>query len=255
MEIQKNQFSSSVNELSANLVITGGKPRLLKAARFQIEMQWTALDELIDEDHPVRQIWAYVENLNLASHLNTIKSIEGTAGRSAIDPKILIALWLYATIENIGSARVLDRYTREHLAFKWICGGVPIARKTISDFRTSNGELFEELLAQGVAVLVKSGMTVVEEIAQDGLRVRASAGRGSFRREKTIKELYKQAKERLATLKKEIEEDPSGCISRQQAAKKQAAEAKLKRLKAAQQEFDAYIEQKESLRKKHKKKV
>lgn len=254
MENQLVLFSLPSQDQTEALPAFQGNPRLLQATRSQIEIQWAALDELIDEEHPVRQIWVYVEKLDLTNHLNTIKSIEGNAGRSAIDPKILVALWLYATIEGIGSARVLDRYTREHLAFKWICGGVPIARKTISDFRTNNGELFEELLAQGVAILVKAGVTIVEEIAQDGLRVRASAGRGSFCKEGSIKVLYKQAKERLEILRREIEEDPNRCISRRQAAKKQASEAKLKRLESAEKELAAYIKEKENLRKRHKKK-
>lgn len=255
MENQPILFSLPNQDQTEALSAFHGNPRLLRAARSQIEMQWAALDELIDAEHPVRQVWTYIEKLDLSIHLNTIKSVEGNAGRTAIDPKILIALWLYATIEGIGSARVLDRYTREHLAFKWICGGVPIGRKSISDFRTSNGELFEELLAQGVAILVKSGVTIVEEVAQDGLRVRASAGKGSFCKGDSIKVLYERAKARLELLKKEIEEDPNGCISRQQAAKRQAAEAKLKRLESAQKELAAYIKEKEYQRKKHKKKV
>lgn len=254
----KNQptlFSLPENEQMAAPSALPGNPRLIKASRAQIEMHWAALDELIDPEHPVRQIWSYVEKLDLKIYLQEIKSIEGNAGRTAIDPKILVALWLYATIEGIGSARVLDRYTNEHLAFKWIYDGVPIARKTISDFRTNNGELFEELLAQGLAILVKAGVTVVEEVAQDGLRVRANAGRGSFRKEESIKVLYNKAKERLERLKKEIEEDPKSCILKQQMAKKQACEAKLKRLEAAQKELAVFLKEKESHRKKHKKKA
>lgn len=229
--------------------------KIRQASRNQIEMIISSLDELIPEDHPVRAIWTYVENLDLSKSILKINSFEGCAGRSAIDPKILVTLWLYATVEGIGSARTLARYTNEHTAFKWICGNVAIERKTISDFRTTNGDLFDELLAQGVAILVDAGEVTLKEIAQDGLRVKANASKKTFHRKKTIQESYKDAKNRLAILKKELEEEPNKFSEREKATKQRVARERLGKLKAAQENLKQLLAKSDDSRKKNKKKV
>jgi hypothetical protein len=168
--------------------------------------------------------------------------MEGNAGRPAIDPKILVALWLYATVEGIGSAYVLTRYCKEHNAFKWICGNVEIERKTISDFRIANSELFDGLLAQSIAVLRSQNLISLKEISQDGIRVRSAAGSSSFRREKTLKELHIDANNRVKQLRKELEEDPNSTISRQKLIKKQMTEEKNARIEASLLELEKLIQ-------------
>lgn len=254
MEDQPTLFDMSKFDKSEPNRESGGNARLQKACRNQVEIKMACLDELLTSDHKVRRIWEYVESLDLSKHIQ-IKSVEGNAGRPAIDPKILVALWLYATVEGIGSAHVLAQYTKEHIAFQWICGGVPIERRTISQFRTDNGELFDDLLTQGITILMKAGAIQLEEIAQDGLRVRAAAGKGSFRREKSVDELHILAKERVRQLKEELEANPSSCKSRQEANKKRAAQDRSDRLNKAKEEFIKYEEQTNSVRRKHKQKL
>lgn len=255
MESQRILFDMPESVLPESHQDTHIKARLRYANRNQVEMKMSCLDDLIAIDHPVRQIWEYLNGVDLSKSIRTIKSIEGAAGRPAIDPKILVALWLYATVEGIGSAYVVAQYTKEHLAFQWICGGVPVERRTISQFRIDNGELFDDLLAQGIAILVKAGVVTLEEVAQDGLRVRASAGRGSFRRESTINELYTLAKDHIQKLKVELEADTNSCKKRQEASRKSGAQDRLDRLNKAKEEFQKYAEQVDEVRKRHKKKA
>jgi transposase len=172
MTHQEMLFPLPTKPLPENLPKSSGIPRVKKACRTQYEIRNSTLDELVDENHVVRNIWAYVDSLDLSIAYNSIQAVEGNAGRPAIDPKILVALWLYATIEGIGSAYVLTRYCKEHNAFRWICGGIEIERRTISDFRVDQGELFESLLAQSIAVLLRNNLVSLREIAQDGVRVR-----------------------------------------------------------------------------------
>lgn len=80
------------------------------------------------EDHQARLVWEYVDGVDLAPLYEPIRAVEGRAGRDAIDPKILLALWLYATLDGVGSARQLDRLCRDHVAYQWMCGGVSTAR-------------------------------------------------------------------------------------------------------------------------------
>lgn len=122
MKDDLNLFPLPKQDIPDNKKIFFGKRKLLQACRNQIEMRISSLDELISEDHPARIVWNYVEDLDLSKSLNYISFFEGFAGRPAIDPKILVSLWLYATIEGIGSARVLARYTKEHMALNGYVG-------------------------------------------------------------------------------------------------------------------------------------
>jgi hypothetical protein len=101
-----------------------GCPRLRTANRAQVVFRAAPLDDLIPLDHPARIVWHFVEGLDLSPLYDCIKAVERAPGRAPIDPKILMALWLYATTEGIGSARQIDALCREHDAFRWIAGDV-----------------------------------------------------------------------------------------------------------------------------------
>lgn len=256
MSEQPLLFQLPNQDLPANQKeIVHNQRKLLQASRNQVEMIISALDEMIPDNHPVRAVWTYVEKLDLSKALNKIETIEGCVGRPAVDPKILVALWLYATIEGIGSARVLARYTHEHIAFKWICGNVDVERKTISDFRIKHSDLFDDLLAQGIAILVHAEQVSLKEIAQDGLRVRANASKNSFHRKKTLQERYHEAKERINCLKKELQDNTSQCTNREKANKLRIAEERLKKIEEAQMNLQKIIQECDRNRQKHKKKV
>jgi transposase len=213
--------------------LAGARPRVQRPERQQMVMQAQALDELLAEDHQARLVWQYVEGLDLGRLYGQIRAVEGRAGRDAIDPKILMALWLYATLEGVGSARQLDRFCRDHVAYRWICGGVTVNYHTLSDFRTEHVEVLDELLTASVAGLMHQGLVTLKRVAQDGMRVRASAGAASFRREPTLQQCQKQAQEQVEALRKELEADPGACTKRQQAARERAAAERAERIQRA----------------------
>jgi transposase len=178
-------------------------------------------------------VWAFVEGLDLSALYRGINAVEGGAGRPATDPRILLALWLYATVEGVGSARAMDRLCDEHVVYQWICGGVGVNYHTLSDFRVQNGDVLDELLTQSVAVLMREGIVDLTRVAQDGMKVRASAGASSFRRKKTLRACKREAREQVTALKKELNEDPAGSSRRQEAARERAAKDRLERVKRA----------------------
>lgn len=139
-------------------------------------MRAISLDELVAADHRVRLVWRFVEGLNLTPLYAEIKAVEGRPGHPPADPRILVALWLFATIEGIGSARHLARLCEEHLAFRWLCGGVGMNHKTLSDFRVEHGPVLEGVLVDSFAALMAAGVAGLDRVAQDGVRVRASPG-------------------------------------------------------------------------------
>lgn len=198
-------------------------PRLQTPERNQMKFRAANLDELVAQDHPVRAVWDYVEQADLAMLYDAIRAVEGAPGRPPIDPKILLALWLYATLDGVGSARELDRLTREHQAYQWICGDVPVNHHTLADFRVDHPDLLERLLVNGVAALTSQKLVTMKRVAQDGMRVRASAGAASFHREKTLKEHLVEAEDQLRRLADELHEDTQASSRRQKAAKERAA--------------------------------
>ena len=212
-----------------------GAPRLRVPQRDQIDTHWAALDDLLDPEHPVRAVWAFVQGLDLTPLYDAIKAREGEPGHPPAMPELMMALWLWATVDGVGSARRLDQLCREHVAYRWLCGGVSMNYHGLSDFRMAHGDLLNRLLARGVAALVEQGLVAQDTLAQDGLRVRASAGAASFRRRRRLDELQAAAQTRVNRLRAELEADPGVADRRRQAAQERAARERAQRIAAAQQ--------------------
>ena len=211
----------------------GGAPRLRQPERQQIGWQMASLDELVAADHPVRAIWAFVSTLDLQELHDRVKAREGVPGQAPPAPELMLALWLWATVEGVGSARLLDRLCDQHLAYRWLCGGVSMNYHTLSDFRSAHGDVLERLLAQGVAALVAEGLVSLDMLGQDGIRVRAAAGAGSFRRRRRLEELETAAQARVERLRGELETDSSASDRRTRAAQERAARERAERIAAA----------------------
>jgi len=213
--------------------VGGGAPRLRQAERGQIEWRPFSLDQLVPEDHRVRLVWQFVTELDLTPLLVAIKAVEGHAGFPPADPRILVALWLYATVKKIGSARELARLCEEHIAFRWLCGGVSMNAKSLADFRVNHGAVLEQLLADSFTALVQAGVASLDRVAQDGMRVRASAGAASFRRHSTLEECRRDAEQAIADLRAQVEADPGAATRQQAAARQRAVEEREQRVRAA----------------------
>ena len=182
-----------------------GAPRLREPKRDQIELRAVDIESLIGEDHPVRVIWAYVEGLDLHELEDRIKARGERPGHPATSPRLLLALWLYATSEGIGSARALERLCNSHDVYRWLCGGVSVNYHTLSDFRVGCADLLDRLLIEHVAALAEAGLVDLDTLAQDGVRVRASAGAASFRRAATLDGHLAAAQAVVNELKREVE--------------------------------------------------
>ena len=178
-------------------------------------------------------VWAYVQSLDLSSLDAQVRSVEGHAGRPSIDRRLLLGLWLYATLDGVGSAREIERLCVEHLAYMWLCGDVSVGRVLLAEFRVSQEALLDELLAKSVGSLRAEGLVTLERVAQDGLRVRASAGAGSFRRRDRLAAALEEARAQVAALKAELDADPGAADRRRQAAQLRGAEDRARRLQQA----------------------
>ena len=210
-----------------------GTPRLLEPNRLQIELRASDLESLLPDDHRARLVWGYVARQDLSKLIEAIKARGSNAGRAAIDPRILFALWLYATLDGVGSGREVARLALEHDAYRWICGGVSVNYHAINDFRAGNEALMDELLTDNVAALAAAGAISLERVAQDGMRVRADAGAASFRRQASLEEHLSQARELVQTIKTQTQTDPGQAKRQAQAARLRAAQEREERIRAA----------------------
>jgi transposase len=209
------------------------RARVLLPNRGQMEFRASDLDSLLPQGHRARLVWAYVERQDLGRFYAGIRVAEGGVGRAAIAPEILLALWLYATLDAVGSAREVSRLIDAHDAYRWLCGGVPVNHHTLSDFRKDHGEALDELLSVSIASLMGAGVVKLKQVAQDGVRVRASAGAGSLRRKDKLEGYLAAARARVAQLKAELEADPGQAERARQAARLRAAAQRQARLEAA----------------------
>jgi transposase len=128
-----------------------GQARTQRPERTQVEMQFLSLDQWLDADHRARVVWQYVESLDLSELYTPIKATVGNVGRDPIDPQILFALWLFATLEGTTSARKIAELSTRDIPYMWICGGVSVNYHRISDFRTDHGDLLERILTDSIA--------------------------------------------------------------------------------------------------------
>ena len=204
--------------------------------RHQIEIRCESLDQLLPPEHPARAVWQFVDGLDLSAWTTRIRSTQGEGGAPAIDPRVLASLWLQATLDGVASARELSLLCEQHLAYRWLCGEKPVNHHTLSDFRTSDPAWLEGLLTQSAAALLHAGLADLTRVAQDGVRVRASAGASSFRREHTLRECLAAAEEQLEALKQLADEGSASAQT--QAAKQRAAQDRQQRLQSALENLD-----------------
>lgn len=242
------EFDLPVATTQAMPVACGRTPRINKPERLQAEMRFESLEQRLDSDHRARLVWRLVEGLDLSSLYQNIAAVEGSVGRNASDPRVLFALWLYAAVDGVGSARELERLCREHRAYEWLRGHVPVNYHMLADFRVAHGALLKQLQVDSLAGLLAEGLVSLDCAAQDGMRVRASAGKSSFRRQPTLEELQQQAREHLDKLEAQAANDASQSQGRQQAQQRAACE-RLARVDEALAAVKRLAEQREKRKK------
>ncbi len=221
-------------------------PRMVEANRLQTRFVPMDLEGLLPADHQARAVWAFVERLDLGGFHELIKSREGSAGRPAIDPQILLGLWILAMLDGVGAAREIERLCDYHLAYQWMCGGVHVNHHTLSDFRNLSSDQLSVLLTQTVSALLSEGLVELNRVAQDGMKVRASAGASSFRRRARLESFKKIAREQVEILTKEIEDNSGAASKREQSARQRCAESRERRVERALEELTKAEGQKRS---------
>jgi transposase len=181
----------------------------------------------------VRAVEAFVGQLEVSPLYEAIRAREGAPGHPPADPRLLVALWLYATIDGVGSARELARLCVTALPYQWLCGGVSMNYHSLSDARLACAAWLDQALVASIAALRQAGAITLASVAQDGMRVRASAGASSFRRRPRLEQFLAEAQAQVEALKQELDADAAASSKRQQAGARRAAEQRASRVQAA----------------------
>lgn len=209
-----------------------GEARVLRPDRRQTFLEPVCLEERLAPDHRARMIWAVTGRLDLSGFYATIDARGSDPGRPAIDPRLLVALWLYAYLEGTGNGREVARLCGAHDAYRWLCGGVSVNYHTLNDFRVGHAEALDQLFTNVLAVLLHNNVVQLDRISQDGTRVRASANRSSFRGRGTLEAHRRAARAHVEHVKRMSEQAAPDSAGRH-AAQQRAARERLARVEAA----------------------
>jgi Skp family chaperone for outer membrane proteins len=144
-----------------------------------------------------------------------------------------LALWLYATLEGVGSARALNQLCTRHIAYRWLCGGVEVNHNILAEFRVESGALLDRLLTQSLTALIAAGVVTLEEAAIDGTKVRASASKDSLSGAGRLSRIAAAVEERIKGLRRELQADPAASQRRAKKRALDAAEERARRVAAA----------------------
>ena len=202
--------------------------------RKQLMIRPVDVEKLVEEDHPVRAIWAMVCELDWSRFEEEVKVVEGGKGRSGTDPRLLGALWIYAYSEGVSAARELSRMCSYEPGCQWLTGMEEVNHHTLSDFRAKDKEAQDELFKQVLGVLSAQGLTDLKRVMQDGTKIRAQAAGNSFRGEDTLRQHLKLAEEQIEAMGSADCEELSQRVIK---AKQRAAREKKQRLEQAIEEL------------------
>ncbi len=199
------------------------------------QMSWRAVDvdRLVSEDHLARAIWTLVGHLDLRPFDEGIGSRAEEGGRPAFDPQLLISLWVYAYSQGIGSAREVARRCEYDPAFQWLTGLMGVNYHTLADFRVGKREELDELFTQVLAALNQEGLIALEQVVQDGTKIKALAGARSDQGEGAIREHLERARQRVAEMGDPREE----ASPRARQARERAGRERQQRLEKALEEL------------------
>jgi transposase len=226
-QVEQDLFGEGIVETRARReaarAMPDGEVRLRRAVHDQAELRVFDLEGSVAADHPVRAVWGFVQALDLSALHAGIRSRAGHGCTPATDPAILVALWLWATIDGVGSAREIDRLCERDDTYRGICGGVGMNYHTLADFRTEHAAWLEAQLTASMVALLDRRLVTLNVVAQDGLRVRAAAKASSMRRRERLQMLHAQARAQLQALEREVHEDAGASSRRKRAAAERGA--------------------------------
>ena len=217
--------------------------RVKQVDRKQLKFKVVDLENMVAPGHSARLIWEFVGRQELTMFYQDIRTVEGVAGREPWDPRMMIAVWVYAISQGISSAREISRLCEYEPAFMWITGDNVINHHSLSDFRVGHGEALSQLFIDILGAMSSEGLVTMKRVMQDGTKIEADASSNSFRREGTLKKHLEMAREAV----KQMEENSDENLSEKTRKRREvSAKERLERLEKAHLELEKMRSEKKS---------
>jgi len=212
-----------------------GKPRYEVIDREQLCWRPIDIERLIGAEHPARAVWEFIGQLDLSAYQEDARAVDGKAGRPGWEPRLLVSLWVYAYSKGVGSGRGIEELCEWEPAYQWLTGSRVVNAHTLSDFRVKHDKALQGLFVQVLGLLSADGLITLERVMQDGTKIRAKAASDSFRRQERVEQALKEAKEQVAALQAQSEEEGSRRMAK---ARQRAARERQERLEQVVKEFE-----------------
>ncbi len=196
--VKKNGRISSLNpkDFVTLRMENSAKVKFKDYAQDQLSLLPPSLEELIEENHPVRVINEVIDKVDLESLLQKYKG----GGSSSYHPRMMLKVLVYAYVNNIYSSRKIESAIKENIHFMWLAAYSRPDHNTINRFRSDRLKgVFKEIFTQVVLMLVESGHIDLQKVYLDGTKIEANANKYTFVWGKSIKR-YKNG------IKKQLEE-------------------------------------------------
>jgi transposase len=203
------------------------KPRFKAINRQQLVMRTLDVERLVAADHPVRAIWEMMGQVDLSGFEQNIRAVEGRAGQATLEPRLLASLWVYAYSEGISSAREVSRMTEHDAGCQWLTGMMTVNHHTLSDFRVDFKEALDDLFVQVLGLLSGEGLIELKQVMQDGTKIKANAGKDTFRREERLREHLRLAEKQIQDMGDPRSDGVSRRVARAQERALREKKAKL----------------------------
>jgi transposase len=230
----ESEWPTEPPEAKPGKPVPKGRPRFQPINRQQMVLRRVDVERLLEPDHLARAIWEMTGRLDLTPYTTEVRAVEGAAGRSPTDPRLVIALWVYAYSEKVSGGREVARRCAYHPAYQWLTGYAVVNHHTLSDFRVDHQQALDKLFAQLLAILSREGLITLEQVVHDGTKVKAAASGQSMHREKTLRAHLEAAQQRVQAMGDPREEATD---RRRRAARQRAAREKVERLEQALEEL------------------
>jgi transposase len=148
-----------------------------------------SLEDLLQPDSVARMLWAGVEQLDFAAY-DALRHNDA-AGRSALNPRCLVAVWMLAILRGVTSSVRLAALCGQDIEFRWLLGDTPVQKSTLCSFRKNHKNALASLSAQVLAALGANGLLPGKNMGVDGTIVRAASSRHAVKNRKGLEKRKK----------------------------------------------------------------
>jgi len=129
------------------------------------------LDDYVGEDHPVRVIDVFIDDLDISGL--GFKAEPAATGRPGYHPKMMLKLYVYGYLNRVQSSRRLEVEAQRNIELMWLTGRLAPDFKTIADFRKDNGEAIRLVCREFVMLCKKLNLLSEKLVAIDGSKFKA----------------------------------------------------------------------------------